>query len=99
LISENALKVLSDTGQKLLILPVENVWLVTVFGKRSRKIKSQTLLEFQLEEDEFEGVFMISSQLNNDIIGCQLLKEYSVDIYFGKGTIGYTKDSEYKQVI
>jgi hypothetical protein len=99
LILEKAFKLLNNTEQNVLILPVENVKLITAFGKRSKKIKSQTLLEFILQDDEFEGVFMISSQLNNDaIIGCQLLKEYGIDIHFGKGTIGYTRDCNYKLI-
>jgi hypothetical protein len=57
LISEKAFKLLSDTGEELLILPVENVRLVTAFGKRSKKIKNQTLLRFKLKDYEFEGVY------------------------------------------
>jgi hypothetical protein len=82
-----------------LILPVENGILITAFGKRSREIKGQILLGFKLEDDEFEGVFIISPQLNNEvIIGCQILKEYGIEIHFRKGTIGYTRGCIYKQI-
>jgi predicted aspartyl protease len=55
------------------------------------------LIEFKIGEYEFEGVFMISSQLVNDaIIGCQLLKEYGININFGRGTIGYVRNGIYK---
>jgi hypothetical protein len=85
LISEKAFEQLRKTQHDILILPIENVRLVTAFGRRSKKIKSQILMEFTLGEDEFEGVFMISSQLTNDaIIGCQLLREYNMNINFEK---------------
>jgi hypothetical protein len=42
---------------------MENVVLVTAFGRRLKKIRKQALIEFKIGEDEFEGVFMISSQL------------------------------------
>jgi hypothetical protein len=73
--------------------------LVTAFGKRSRRINTQALIEFVLGEDEFEGVFIIPQQLTHDvIIGCQLLREYGMNINFENGTIGYVRHNTRKQV-
>jgi hypothetical protein len=91
IISERAFEEINKEIQFIPILPVENVVLVTAFGERSTKIKKQVLLEFIIGEDKFEGVFLISSQINNDaIIGCQLLKDY-ITLHFGKNTISYIK--------
>jgi hypothetical protein len=80
----------------LVILPVENVVLVTL--ESDHQIK-QVLLEFKIDEDEFEAVFMISPQLNNDIIlGYQLLREYGIDINFGKNTISYFKNGIQRRI-
>jgi hypothetical protein len=99
IISQKAFERLSKTQKDIPTLPVENVRLVTVFGKRSKKIKTQALIEFTLGEDEFKGIFMISPQLTNDVIfGCQLLREYSMNINFEKGTISYVRDNTNKQV-
>jgi hypothetical protein len=62
LLSENVYDKLK-TRAEVPIRPLENVVLVTAFGRHSRKITSQALLEFNIGEDDFEGVFMISPQL------------------------------------
>jgi hypothetical protein len=56
------------------------------------------MLEFAIGEDDFEGVFMISPQLANEaIIGCQLLKECSININFERGSISYVRDGIFRQ--
>jgi hypothetical protein len=76
LLSEKVYDRLVKSGVEVPVLPLENVVLVTAFGRRSRKIRSQALV------DIFEGVFMISPQLTSEaIIGCQLLKEYGINIH------------------
>jgi hypothetical protein len=98
IISQQAFDQLSKAQRDIPVLPVENVKLVTAFGKRSR-INTRALIEFILGEDEFEGVFMISPQLTHDvIIGCQLLREYGMNINFENGTIGYVRHITRKQV-
>jgi hypothetical protein len=92
LISEGIYEKLTQSGVKLPTLPVEHVVLVTAFGKRSRRIKQQALVEFAIGHDLFESVFLISLQLTNEaIIGCQFLKEYGISIDFGKGTFSYVR--------
>jgi hypothetical protein len=52
----------------------DNVVLTTAFGKRTRKIRRQALVQFTASSEMFEGVFIISPQIANDAItGCQFL--------------------------
>jgi hypothetical protein len=86
LLSECVYDRLVKSGVEVPVLPLENVVLVTAFGRRSRKIRSQALIEFTIGRGIFEGVFMISPQLTSEaIIGCQLLKEYGININFDRG--------------
>jgi hypothetical protein len=72
--------------------------LITAFGKRSKRIKSQALVEFEIGEELFEGVFLISPQLiNSAIIGCQFLKEYGITINFERESISYSRDGSIKE--
>jgi hypothetical protein len=74
------------------VLPVENIVLVTAFGKRSNRIRIKAYVEFTIGTDRFEQVFLVSSQLKNDmIIGCQFLKEFGICIDFSKGAISYVR--------
>jgi predicted aspartyl protease len=99
IISQQVFDQLRKDQKGIPVLPVENVKLVTAFGKRSRRINTQALIEFVLGEDEFENFFIISPQLTHDvIIGCQLLKEYGMNINFENGTIGYVRHNTKKQV-
>jgi hypothetical protein len=90
LLSERVYEELAKTGLEIPVLPVENIVLVTAFGRRSKRIRRQALLEFSIGHDVFEAVFMISAQLANDaIIGCQFLKEYGFRINFDSETFTY----------
>jgi cystathionine beta-lyase family protein involved in aluminum resistance len=65
------------------------------FGKRSKRIRRQALIEFTVGNDLFEGVFMITPQLTNEtIIGCQLLKEYFISLNFAKESFSYAREGE-----
>jgi predicted aspartyl protease len=93
LLSERVYNNLIKSGVRLLSLPVEGVVLVTAFGKRSNRIRQQTLTSFEIEEDTFESVFLISPQLSNQaIIGCQTLKEYGIRLDFKRESISYVRD-------
>ena len=66
---------------------------MTAFGRRSKRIRRQALLEFSIGHDVFETIFMISSQLANDaIIGCRFLKEYGFRINFDSETFTYVRE-------
>jgi hypothetical protein len=100
IISMKAFDKLIKTQKDIPTLPGENVGLVTAFGRRSNKIKTQALIEFTMGEDEFESIFLISSQLTHDVIlGCQLLKEHSMNINFKEEhtSISYVRNNK-KQV-
>jgi hypothetical protein len=98
LLSERAYEKLTQSGIDIPVLPVEHVVLVTAFGKRSKRIRRQALIEFTVGKDLFESVFMISSQLTNDaIIGCQFLREYGIVIDFHKGTFSYVRGTELRE--
>jgi hypothetical protein len=49
--SERVFEQLSKTRADIAVLPLENVVLVTAFGRRSKKIRKQALIEFKIEED------------------------------------------------
>jgi hypothetical protein len=63
LISGEIFEKLVKAGVQIPVLPVENVVLVAAFGKRSKRIRQQALLDFTMENDRFEIVCMVSSQL------------------------------------
>jgi hypothetical protein len=98
LLSERVYDRLIKSGVEAPVLPLENIVLVTAFGRRSKKIRSQALAEFAVGRDIFEGVFMISSQLTSEaIIGCQLLKEYGISINFERGSISYDREGCFRE--
>jgi hypothetical protein len=98
LLSERVYDRLVKSGVEVPVLPIESVVLVIAFGRRSRKIRSQALVEFTIGRDTFEGVFMISAQLTSEaIIGCQLLKEYGININFERGSISYARGGCFRE--
>jgi hypothetical protein len=71
------------SGIEVCTLPLEGVVLITAFGKRSNKYIKQAMIEFTISEGKFEGEFMVSLRLTNDVTsGCQFLEEYAVSIDF-----------------
>jgi hypothetical protein len=99
LISEEIYGKLIKAGAQIPVLPVENVVLVTAFGKKSKRIRQQVLIEFTMEDDFFECIFLISSQLKNEaIIGCQFLKEYGICIDFCREIISYVRGDVKKEL-
>jgi hypothetical protein len=92
LISQEIYERLTEAGNTIPVLPVENVVLVTAFGKKSNRIRLQAFLEFTVGDDVFEEVFMVSPRLSNDaILGCQFLKEFGVTIDFKNESISYVR--------
>jgi hypothetical protein len=68
LLNEQIYDQLIERDIKIPTLPLENVALVTAFGKHTRRIKKQALIEFKIGEDVFETVFLIAHQLTNQAI-------------------------------
>jgi hypothetical protein len=68
---------------------------VTAFGRRSERIRLQVLLEFHIGQDVFKAVFLISPQLNNEVIwGCNFLKEYGMQLCFDTGRLEYVYNGQ-----
>jgi hypothetical protein len=59
LLSERAYDKLIETCVGIPILPVEGVVLVTAFGRRSKRIRRQALLQFSLGRFVFEPIFLV----------------------------------------
>jgi hypothetical protein len=97
LISQNKFDQLQKAGMNALTLPVQGINLVTAFGKRSKSIKLQLLIEFNIEDEDFEVVFLVAPQLNCDVIlGCNFLKEYGIQLCFDTERINYVRQGEVK---
>lgn len=79
LLAQSVYDNLIDSGMDIPTLPLENVVLVTAFGRRSNRVKKQAMMKFSVGEDLFEVNFFITPQLVNDaILGYQLMKEYGI---------------------
>jgi hypothetical protein len=92
LLSERIYEERTEAGAEIPILPVEGVALVTAFGRRSKRIRRQALLEFEIGQDVFETILLVSPQLNNDaIFGCHFLRENGVTIGFNSGKFSYVR--------
>jgi hypothetical protein len=98
LLSESIYEQLLKAGIEVPELPLENVVLVTAFGKCSNRIRRQALIEFTVDNDLFEGMFMITPRLANEaIISCQLLKEYSISPNFAKESFSYVREGKLRE--
>jgi hypothetical protein len=74
-------------------LPLDNVALVTVVGKRTKRIKKRALLEIYISEDKFERVFLISPRLiSSGILGFLFSREYGITIDSVTKGFYYEKD-------
>jgi hypothetical protein len=88
LMSQEIYEKLTKASTDIPVLPVENIVLVTAFGRSSNRIRIQAYVEFTIGADRFEQVFLVSAQLKNDmIIDYHFLKEFDVCIDFYKGAI------------
>jgi hypothetical protein len=86
LLSERIYEELTEAGVEIPILSVEGVVLVAAFGRRSKRIRRQAILEFEISQNVFETILVVSPQLNNGtIFDCQFLRENGVTIDFNSG--------------
>jgi hypothetical protein len=84
---------LIEAGVSVPTLPLDNVALVTAFGRLTKRIRKQGLLEFFVGEDRFETIFLISPQLiNSAILGSSLARQYGITIDFMTKCFHYEKD-------
>jgi hypothetical protein len=84
---------LVEAGVSVPTLPLDNVALVTAFGRRTKRIKRQALIEFFVGEDKFETIFLISPQLiNSAILYSAFTKVYEITIDFVTKCFYYEKE-------
>ncbi|XP_047002822.1 uncharacterized protein LOC124620198 [Schistocerca americana] len=68
--------------------PVSGVRIVNAFGARSKPIKEQVLITFEIEGEEYEATFFLVGGLNTSIIlGIDWLNEVDAVVSFDEGTI------------
>lgn len=92
LLAQSIYNKLIHSGMDIPTLPLENVILVTAFGKRSNSVKKQAMVEFHIEKDLFEVNFFVSPQLVIDAIqGFQFMKENCISLNFEKESFTYVK--------
>ena len=81
LMPERIFEDLLAKGLRAPQLPVVNGALLTVFGRRTKRIKRQALTEFEIDGVSYEQMFMIAPNLVPDaILGINFLKENNVVI-------------------
>jgi hypothetical protein len=98
LIAQNIYDKLVSLGIDIPTLPLENVVLVTAFGKKSNRVKRQALIPFAIGTETFETNFFVSPQLINDaILGCQFMRDYGINLNFERGTFTYAAGGEAKE--
>lgn len=86
LMPERIFEDLLAKGLRVPQLPVVNGALITAFGSRTKRIKRQALIEFEIDGVSYEQVFMIAPDLVPDaILGINFLKENNVVISLTEG--------------
>lgn len=92
ILSERAYNELVTAGVGVLVLPLQNLVLINAFGTKSKRVRNQAFLEFKLGEDEFEHVFLVTSQLASDmILGCDFCSLHGVVLDFNSKCMEYAR--------
>jgi hypothetical protein len=72
---------------------INNAVLITAFGNRTKRLTKQVYLEFAIEQDVFENVFLVSPQLIGSVInGCDFARDCGLIIDFSNECITYKWD-------
>lgn len=88
IVSEELFNELEQMGVKILHVPVINGVLISAWRTRSKKIKRQALIKFQVEKDNYEQVFMVAPNLlTHVILGANFLNENDALLNFREGCI------------
>ncbi|XP_049813989.1 uncharacterized protein LOC126260697 [Schistocerca nitens] len=75
--------------------PVSGVRIVNVLGARSKPIKEQVLITFEIEGEEYEATFLVVAGLNTSIIlGMDWLNEADAVVSFDESTIKVKEERE-----
>ncbi|XP_049948433.1 uncharacterized protein LOC126456730 [Schistocerca serialis cubense] len=68
--------------------PVSGVRIVNALGARSKPIKEQVLITFEIEGEEYEATFLVVAGLNTSItLGIDWLNELDAVVSFDEGTV------------
>jgi hypothetical protein len=85
---------LTEAGVSVPTLPPDNVALITAFGRRT----AGPHYIFFVDEDRFDAIFLISTQLiNSNILGSSFTKEYGSTIDFVTKCLYYEKDGSRRE--
>jgi hypothetical protein len=99
ILSERVYNDLVTAGVEILVLPIQNVVLISAFGSKTKRIKNQAFLEFKLGEDVFEHVLLISSQLAADVIlGSDFCSLHGFILDFNSKCIEYAREGQVRTV-
>jgi hypothetical protein len=83
LMSEHLFESLTNRAVKFLSIPVVNRVLHSAFGKKSKRIKTQALVEFKVRSEIYEQVALIAPDLVVDmLLGVDFFDEYKIHIDF-----------------
>jgi hypothetical protein len=82
----------------MLELKLQSTVLVTAFGSRSWRIKKQMYIPFDIGDDCFKHVFLVSSQLIESLlIGADFLQQYGFVINFKTNCLLYEIEENMKE--
>jgi hypothetical protein len=99
ILSERVYNDLVTAGVEILVLPIQNVVLISAFGSKTKRIKNQAFLEFKLGKDVFEHVLLISSQLAADVIlGSDFCSLHGFILNFSSKRIEYAREGQVRTV-
>jgi hypothetical protein len=74
-------------------LPIVNGALITAFGNRTKRIKRQALVEFEIDGFSYEQVFMLAANVaHGAILGINFLKENNVMMNLTEGRLKTRRD-------
>jgi transposase InsO family protein len=83
IMSTELFEYLMKDGLKFLQIPIVNCVLVTAFGNKSKKIRSQALIEFKIDQTHYELAVILAPNMATDfILGMNFMIDYKVQINF-----------------
>jgi hypothetical protein len=83
IMSTELFEYLMKDGFKFLQIPIVNCVLVTAFGNKSKKIRSQALIEFKIDQTHYELAVILAPNMATDfILGMNFMIDYKVQINF-----------------
>jgi hypothetical protein len=76
IMSEQLFSSLESKGVNFFRIPTTNCVLTTAFGRKSKRIKKQTFLEFDIDGDRYEqSAFVVPDLISDITLGADFLNE------------------------